>query len=126
VQSLLFDEFGEYRTESSIGRALRRAGWSKKICAHTTSQRDKVARAMYLQDMLRFTPEQLVYVDKTYVSDKVSIRRRGWSPRGRTPRSRHHLHYAKRYSVLPAYSIDGWLLEPLIVEGSVNADRFNA
>lgn len=124
LQYMLLAEFGQFVSLCTIGRCLRDSDFTYKIAAHQASQRDAVVRVAFLENFANFTAKQLVYVDETYASDKVALRKFGWSPKGLPCRVEEHLYYSDRYSILPAYTVDGYLPNALIKQGSVTAHDF--
>lgn len=109
---------------STISRLLNSKDWTHKCTQHVASQRDRVARMLYLEDIAEFDAEQLVFLDESYASDKLAIRKRGWAPRGAPALDEHHYHHAGRFSILPAYTIYGYLDNVMIEEGSIDSTKF--
>lgn len=107
-----------------MARVLENEEFSRKAISRIAEQRDPVVRAMFEGLLHCYSERQLVYVDETYCSDKIGYRCRGRSPRGMPAYDPQHLHHSQAFSVLPAYSVDGYLPHPLIKPGSVKKVDF--
>ena len=66
----------------------------------------------------------LVFVDESAANERTKDRKYGWSPRGIPALETQILHHSKRWSILPAYTIDGYITT-MIVQGSITRDIFN-
>lgn len=73
--------------------------------------------------MAQYDSCQIVCVDEAGVDDQTNIRRRGWAPMGQACVRRTSFMWGKKYSILPALSLDG-IIALDIFEGSVNRERF--
>ena len=56
-----------------------------------------------------YTAEQLVFVDESALNEHTSHRKYGWAPVGVTPHEYRRFECSERWSVLPAYTIDGFI-----------------
>ena len=56
-----------------------------------------------------YTAEQLVFVDESAANEKTSNRKYGWAPVGVIPHEYQRFERSKRWSILPAYTIDGFI-----------------
>jgi transposase len=65
----------------------------------------------------------LVFVDESASNEKTGERRYGWSLIGVRARAKRWLKRSKRWSVLPVYTIDGYL-KPITFQGSITAEIF--
>lgn len=59
--------------------------------------------------MAEFDAGQLVFVDESGCDSRTGQRKTGWAPTGLTPELVTRLERSARYSVLPAYTVDGVL-----------------
>jgi hypothetical protein len=109
----LFDRHGVEISIPSISRLLAEAQWSWKVAKKVAQQRNAELRAYWRAKSLFWRPEQLVF-----------IRKRGWSPIGLPCLDIQRLGRDKRWSVLPALTVEGYLEGLLIVEGAVTMDLF--
>lgn len=106
----LGDKFGELRSTSTIGRALKKAGWSKKVARRIAREQCADLRDMYLHDVSAFTHEQLVFVDESGCDTRVGYRPTGWSPLGVTPIQITRFQRGQRFHIIPACTSDGILM----------------
>jgi len=124
LQWLICEQFGQWYNVRTLYRVLHEKEFTTKVVQRQAAQRDPIARMAFEEELVTYLPAQLVYADETYASDKVAVRRRGWAPKGWIAKDVRHLHYNERFSILPAYSIDGYLDGTLIKEGSVIGAEF--
>jgi transposase len=66
----------------------------------------------------------LVFIDESVSAPRTGDRKRGWSPIGLLCLDIQRLGRDKRWSVLLALIVEGYLEEPLIVKGAVTIDLF--
>ena len=66
-------------------------------------------REEWMHKLASYTADQLVFVDESAANERTGQRKCGWSPVG----IRHHeyrvLERSKRWSILPAYTVDGFV-----------------
>lgn len=121
----LFHEFNVVVSQAVISRFMQRIRFSKKVNTRIAAQRDQAARDAFEVTVRQYEAEQLLYVDESSVSEKTLFRRYGWSAIGLPAYTRSALRRGTRCSVLPAYSVDGYIPgATLVVEGSVTAAIF--
>lgn len=119
----LYDEFGILLSISSISRALKDIGWSKKVTQHVAQERNADLRDYYVHNLSEFRSYHLVYVDESGCDKRIGFRRTGWSPLGVTTVQVTRFHRDRRYQILPAYAQDGILLSP-VFRGSTDGTIF--
>jgi hypothetical protein len=73
------DEFDLLVTPSSVGRALRAKGWTKKQIRRITNRRNADLRNYYLYQISDFCPEHFIFVDESGYDKRISFRRTGVS-----------------------------------------------
>jgi hypothetical protein len=66
-----------------------------------------------------------VFVDESACCERTGSRKYGWSPVNTRSRDIEVLKRSKRWSVLPALSVNGYLEDPLIIQGSITAKDSN-
>lgn len=81
----IWDEFQVHVTNSSISRALKHEGWSKKTAKRKARQRNLELRDEYFHFISDFRSYHLVYVDESGCDKMIGFRRRGWSHLGIAP-----------------------------------------
>jgi transposase len=119
----LWDEFQAEVPISSISRALKREGWSKKAAKQKAKERNPDLRDGYFHFLSDFCSYHLVYVDESGCDKRIGFRRTGWSPLGVAPSQVAKFHRDQRYQILPAYAQDGIILSR-IFQGSTDASMF--
>jgi transposase len=110
---------------NTVSRALHRRGWSRKVAKKEAAQRSYVARVAYLARCAEWPVQQLVFVDESACCGRTGSRRYGWSPVNTRSRDIEVLKRSERWSVLYALSVNVYLEDPLIIQGSVTAKDFN-
>jgi len=124
LQYYFLDFWDLWISESTICRAIQASGSTRKRLQHRALQRDEKARAEWYMYIKTFRPDQLVYCDESAVSDRTLHRKFGFSPRGTPAVELKQLKRTERWSLLPAYTIDGYLEDPLIVKAAVDGVMF--
>lgn len=119
----LCDEFALQATKSSISRALKSKGWSKKTARVKARERNLDLRDEYHNFISDFKSYQFVYVDESGCDKRIGFRRTGWSPLGTAPVQVSKFHRDQRYHILPAYAQDGIVLSR-VFKGSTDASVF--
>ena len=127
-EELVFEVFVKFEvlvSRLTIAKALKRIAHTKKVATRIAGQRDAILRARYEAEMRQYSEEQLLFVDESNVSEKTMFRRTAWSPIGLPAFITSNLRSSTRCSVLPAYSIDGYLPgATLAIEGSITQAIF--
>ncbi|CRG92712.1 hypothetical protein PISL3812_09778 [Talaromyces islandicus] len=119
----LHDVLGILVTESSVQRALARAGWSRKVSRQVAKERNADLRDYYLHRLSEYRSYHLVYIDESGCDRRVGFRRTAWSPIGVTPVQISQFRREQRYQILPAYAQDGIILAR-VYQGSTDAAAF--
>jgi transposase len=101
-----------------------RLRWSRKVAKKAALQRNEQIRALWRAKGLYWQLHQLVFLDESACLPRTGDRNRGWSPVGLPRYDTQLLSRSKRWSVLPAMMINGYLAEPLIIEGGVTMEVF--
>ena len=119
----LYDEFSVLLTTSTISRALKSTGWSKKTTRRVAKERNADLRDLYHNNLSAFRSYHLVYVDESGCNSRIGFRRTGWSPLGVAPVQVARLHRDRRHQILPAYAQDGVVLSR-VFQGSTDGAVF--
>jgi transposase len=120
----LFDCYGLKPGVTTVFELLARRGWSRKKASKGAAQRNETLRALWRAKSYTWRPDQLVFLDETASCERTGDRKYGWSPVSNPCFISQYLDRSLRYSVLPALTINGYLVEPLICEGGVTAELF--
>lgn len=86
-------------------------------------QQDRQLREQFADDVSLYKSHMLVFVDETGSDCRDSLRKYGYSMRGRPPRSHNFLVRGERISVITAMNEDG-ITAMKFVRGTVNGDTF--
>ena len=130
--SLFLDEIGEflalYHDQPILTTALHDnlcdLGLTYKLLHRVAAERDDVARAEWLHDILvNFTADQMVFLDKASKDKHVPLRRFGRSLSGGAAEDCVMLDRGIRYSILPALTVNGYMAVRAI-EGSIDGAEF--
>jgi hypothetical protein len=71
--------------ERSIGRTLRKIGWTRTTIHYITQQRDANLRDHYLYRISQYKSHQLVFINESGCDGRAGYRRWGWSSKGSSP-----------------------------------------
>lgn len=120
----LFDEYDVAVGPTVIWRSLRERKWSRKVTKQRARAQDPELRALWQARRLGWRVDRICCVDESASNERTGDRKYGWSPQGMPARDVHNLRRGCRWSILPAMTINGWLKNPLIIQGSVTGDIF--
>jgi DDE superfamily endonuclease len=81
-------------------------------------------REFYRAQVAEILAEEAIFVDESAANERTKDRKRGWSPRGVPCRVTMPNGRSRRWSILPAIGINGYL-DYEIYHGSFNSERFN-
>jgi len=70
-----------------------------------------------------FNARQLVFIDKSGSNEHTGDRRNGWAPKGCPVMVKQLLKRTPKWSILPAYTVDGYI-STVLFQGSINMERF--
>ena len=120
----LWEEWGINCRRSTISRFLKKRKWSNKKGQRLDSERSEELRAGWRAQLLHLTAEQLVFIDKTLFNETTGWKYNAWAPIGEAARYQGPRTRGRTWSVLPAYTVNGYLPCTGIREGYYNADAF--
>ena len=125
MAEFLWDRFEISPSLSTISRALSRCRWSRKKIAVVAAERNEELRLDWKRRISGYNPRQLIFLDESAASEKALQCRTGWSLFGVAPQVAQRLHCRERFSILPAYTLDGYIAYR-VLKGSFNGERFLA
>src|SRR5579859_1710517 len=73
------------------------------------AQRSPELQAAWTRKLASYKPEQLIFVDESVANGRTSHQKYGWSPSGVRPHEYIPFECSKRWSILPVYTVDGYL-----------------
>ena len=98
-------------------------GFIRKKLQKVALQQDRFLREQYISDVSVYSKDMLVFVDETGADRRNTLRKYGYSLRGKTPRSYELLIRGERVSAVACMSCEG-LLDVKTVRGTTNGDTF--
>lgn len=125
IQDQLIIRRGVTVSISTLARTLRRLHFTNKDVSGRAIERNDLERAIYMNKIadLAPDPEMLMFGDEASKDERTSVRRKGWSIRGRQCIQRKCFVRGRRFSILPILTLDGIIAHD-IIEGSVTTDKF--
>ena len=123
MQLYLFDDWGVVVDQSTVSRLLKSMGISRKILKQIAAERDADCRHQYQFQVANYSPDMVVYVDESAANEHTKDRKWGWSSFGITPLVSRPVKRSERWSILPAYTVDG-IICSYIFQGSITSARF--
>src|SRR5438270_10249741 len=73
------------------------------------AQRNPKLRALWFRKLVDWTADQLVFIDESAANERTAYRKYGWAPIGITPHEMRSFQRSERWSILPAYTIHGFI-----------------
>ena len=86
-------------------------------------QQDEGLRAQFVSDVSLYDPEMIIFIDETGSDKRDSLRKYGYSLRGRPARSHKIISRGEHVSAIAMMSMNG-MLDVDIVHGSVNGEVY--
>jgi len=124
LQEILSMECGQQVSRGTIWKTLTRAGFTMKKITKVAAERSIAQRREYLERISKYEAHQLVFVDESAVDRRTSYRGRAWSYSGTKAQRKAFFMRGKRYSVLPALSLNNGIIHCKIRQGSFKSDSF--
>ncbi len=123
IAAYLIDTYDVEVSVNQVSKALKRLQNTKKVLTVSAAERNDELVAAWRRKMVFWDAKRICFIDESACNERITDRRRGWSPRGAPARVRRSLKTITRWSVLPAYSLRGYI-EPIIFKGSITAEIF--
>ena len=123
IQEELCETMGAEISPSAICRFLHKVGFSRQRMKLVALQRDKEIRAQFVSDVSIYEPDMLIFLDETGADRRDSLRKYGYSLRGRPVHSQKLLVRGDRISAIAFMSVNGFL-DCHTVRGTVNTEVF--
>lgn len=120
-----WDEWGFKITEDVVRRTLKKYQFRRAVLRRDAAQRSEELRTGWIGTMGNYNKSQIIFLDESAVNQKTGWRKYGWSRQGKVPIGQQLLKRDKRWSILPAYTVDGLLPITRIIQGSINQAIFN-
>jgi transposase len=123
IADFLFEVFGVQVSQPTISMVLKRIQVTRKKLKVEAAQRNQELRTQWRDDLQYFTADQIICVDESGSDDRTGDRQYGWADSGVRAKVRRWLASRERVSVLPAYTIDGYI-KSVTFYGTCTADIF--
>lgn len=120
--NLLYKLYGIRVSRSTISRGVQ---WTKKTMITIAKERNRDLRDDFIYRRSLFELDQIICVDESGDDREIAIPKKGYAPRGVTPRQTRPFHGGTRVSFLPAYTIDGVIYSE-VYEGTTNLEVFES
>jgi DDE superfamily endonuclease len=124
MQNFLYDEFGVEVSIPTIHCVLKKSQWSQKATSHRAAERSMPLRKAWEGIQKKYEADQLIFLDESAANERTSDRKFGWSPIGLICEQSRPIKRSKRWSILPALTIEGYL-DYIIFQGSITTEIFN-
>lgn len=125
MQDALCHKFGIEVKVPTLLAALRELDYTNKCISKEALERDDKRRAIFKYSIGKIArdPNMLLFLDEAAKNERTPGRTRGWSLRGTRVQQRRCFVRGRRYSILPAITLDG-IVAREIIDGSVTSERF--
>ena len=120
----IFDETDIIVHPRTIWNILHRARWSRKVARRIAYERNATLRADWIGKSSVWKNWQLIFIDESAACERTGWRKFAWGPQGLPTDGKQPIKRSKRWSVLPALTINGYLDGILMKQGGVKADDF--
>ena len=87
------------------------------------AQQNPELKTQWMSKLSEWNAEQLIFIDESAANECTADRKYGWAPVGVTPHEARPFGRSERWSLCPAYTIDGFITWK-IVHGSFSAELF--
>ena len=110
-------------TESAVCKFLKKVGFTHHKLATFALQRDDTLRKQFVSDVSLYQRDTLLFVDETGTDGRDTVRKYGYSLRGKPLKAQKLLVRGEHISCIAAMSVQG--IEAIkIARGSVDGDAF--
>jgi transposase len=123
LATFIYDCFDVKVSQSTISETLKRINITRKKLQVEAAQRNQAIRLDYQRSMSLVKASQCVFVDESGSDERTGDRAHGYSKRGVPARIARWLRSRTRISVLPAYTVEGYI-DFITFEGTCNAEIF--
>lgn len=123
LQDYLQEVFEVLPSITTLWRTLRRHNLTRKIVDKHVKERSEALRVVWRARQRLWRPEQVVAVDESACNERTMDRKRGWSFCNTSCVSHYSAIRSKRWSILPAMSVDGYMAYR-VLQGSITSEIF--
>ena len=110
-------------SEATICKLFQKCGFTHTKIQHVALQCSEERRVQFRSEMQLYNKDMLVFVDESGADRRDSLRKFGYSLRGKRTMSRKLLYRGRRVSTIAALSVSG-MLDYRFVDGKVDGAMF--
>jgi transposase len=125
ISDFIQDCFDIQLHKGTVSKLLKRFEVTRKRLTVQAAQRELLLRQDYQFKIRGFTADQFVFVDESGSDVRTGDRRYGYAESGVQAVVKRWLQSRKRVSVLPAYTVEGYITS-ITFEGTCTGDMFEA
>jgi len=123
LTDFLYDAYGVNVARTTVHNVLQRIKFTRKKLKVIAAQQNQELRLDWAFQLQQFTADQIVCVDESGSDERTGDRYYGWSSSGARAVVRRWLQSRERVSVLPAYTVNGYITFSIFT-GTCNGDMF--
>ena len=123
IQHQLLSATGKLIHPSTICRAIKQQGLTRKKAQTIALQQSESKRIEFMVEISAYNPDMLIWIDETGSDRRNSIRQYGYSLRGQTPRVFQLRVGGKRISAIPVLTTRG-IEDVYTSKETINGDKF--
>lgn len=120
----IFDETGISVHPKTIWNVLSRANFSRKASRHVAKERNEQLRTLWRAKSAYWKQDDIIFIDESASNERTGWRKYGWSLCGMPCDNIQPAKRSERWSILPAMSVNGYLLGVMIKQGAVTQQEF--
>ena len=119
----LYQFTGAVVSEATVCRFLKKVGFTRTKIQHVAIQQSEEFRARFIAEVQLYKADMFIFIDESGTDRRDSLRKFGYSMRGKRTRSHKLLARGKHISVIAAMSTHG-MLDYRLAQGGVDASTF--
>ena len=108
---------------SAICKFIHKSGFSRQKLRVVATQQDDFLREQYTLDVSVYSPQMFIFIDETGADRRNSLRKYGYSLRGKPAINNSLLYRGERVSAIACMSVCG-IIDIKTVSGTSNGDTF--
>ena len=119
----LKNETGTEVSITTICNFLHKNGFTRQKLTRVAVQRNEELRIRYKQDISIFNPDMFVFIDETGSDRRDTMRKFGYSLRGKPAKASNVFHRGTHVTAIAALNMNG-IVDCSPITGGVNSDMF--
>ena len=123
IREEVCSQLGITVTESALCAFLHKSGFTRQRLKFYAMQQDECAGRKFAVDVSIFNPDMLIFLDESGCDNRDSVRKKGYSLRGKPARKQKLLVRGEHVSLLCTMSLEG-ILTCNLVRGVVDGEKF--